>query len=270
MSTAKAHYDQLLGPIYTWMAGGFEAAAARNRQLFSALGMGNWPRGLAVDLGCGSGFQSIPLAEAGYRVLGLDLCEALLAELRSNARGLPVSAVPDDLANFARHCETAPALIVCMGDTLTHLPSVESVAALLRDAARALAEGGRVVLGFRDLATRELAGPQRFIPVRSEPDRLFTCFLDYGPGYVEVSDLLHERSGGEWKFSASSYRKLRLGAAQVAGLLVAAGLDIEQSTTEQGLVRMVAVKPRLTRQDGKWRVGRDSNPLPSRHCSKAH
>jgi len=242
MSSAQAHYDQLLGPVYTWMSGGFEASAARSREIFSALGIGKWPRGMAVDLGCGPGFQSVPLAEAGYRVLGLDLCETLLGELRSNARGLPVEAVLDDLANFARHCETAPALIVCMGDTLTHLPSVESIAALLKEATRELATGGRIVLGFRDLATRELEGPQRFIPVRSEPDRLFTCFLDYHPGYVDVSDLLHERTGGAWKFSASSYRKLRIDAPQVERLLVAAGLAVEQSTTEQGLVRMVAVK----------------------------
>lgn len=244
MTTVQAHYDQLLGSVYTWMAGGFDASVERNRQLLSALGIEKWPRGLAVDLGCGSGFQSIPLAQAGYRVLGLDLCETLLAELRSRARDLPVRAVRDDLANFASHCETAPVLIVCMGDTLTHLLSIESIAGLFRDAARALAPGGRIVLGFRDLATHELRGPQRFIPVRSEPDRLFTCFLDYHPGYVEVSDLLHERTDGAWRFSASSYRKLRLDAARVGGLLNAAGLDVEQSATDQGLVRIVSAKPR--------------------------
>jgi len=243
MSNAQAHYDRLLGPIYTWMAGGFEAAAARSREQLSALGIASWPRGLAVDLGCGSGFQSVPLAQAGYRVLALDQCEGLLAELRSNAGDLPVRAVRDDLAHFARHCEAAPALIVCMGDTLTHLPSAEAVAALFGEVSRALLPGGRLVLGFRDLATQKLEGPQRFIPVRSDPDRLFTCFLDYHRGYVEVNDLLYERAAGAWKFSASSYRKLRLDAAGVSGRLVAAGLSVELAATEKGLVCLVAAKP---------------------------
>ncbi len=242
MNTAQAHYDQLLGPVYTWMAGGFEAAMERNRQQLAALGLAQWPRGLAVDLGCGSGFQSVPLADAGYRVLGLDLCEPLLAELRAQAGSRPIRAVRDDLANFAAHCDAAPTLIVCMGDTLTHLPSVESVAALFREAAHVLAPGGRIVLGFRDLATHELKGAQRFIPVRSEPDRLFTCFLDYQRDWVEVNDLLYERVAGTWKFSTSSYRKLRLDAARVAALLATTGLVVEHSSTEQGLVRLLAAQ----------------------------
>jgi SAM-dependent methyltransferase len=240
MSTTQTHYDQLLGPVYTWMAGGFESAVARNRHLFESLGLASWPKGLAVDLGCGSGFQSIPLAEAGYQVPGLDLCESLLAELHTHSAGhLQIRTVCDNLTNFPNHLAVAPALIVCMGDTLTHLPSLESVTQLFRDAARSLAPGGRLVLGFRDLATHELKGPQRFIPVRNESDRIFTCFLDYQPDHVEVNDLLYLRTGDTWKFTSSSYRKLRLNAAQVAKLVTDAGLTLEHASTEQGLVRLV-------------------------------
>jgi len=243
MSTAQAHYDQLLGPVYTWMAGGFEAAVDRNRQQLAAFGLASWPKGLAVDLGCGSGFQSVPLAEAGYEVLGLDLCAPLLAELRTNAGKLPIRVVCDDLTNFPNHLPVSPTLIVCMGDTLTHLSSIEVVTQLFRDATRTLAPGGRLVLGFRDLATHELKGSQRFIPVRSEPDQIFTCFLDYQSDHVEVNDLLYTRTGDTWKFSASSYRKLRLNAALINTLLSAFDLTIAHTSTEQGLVRIVAVKP---------------------------
>ena len=240
MSTAQAHYDQLLGPVYTWMAGGFDAAVTRNRQQLDSLGLAHWPKGLAVDLGCGSGFQALPLAEAGYQVLGLDLCEPLLAELRIHAGNWPIRTVCDDLANFPNHLHVAPHLIVCMGDTLPHLPSLESLTELFRDAARTLAPGGRLILAFRDLATHELKGPQRFIPVRSEPDRIFTCILEYHPDHVEVNDLLYTRTGDRWNLSASSYRKLRLNAALVNKLVTDAGLVVEHSATEQGLVRIIA------------------------------
>jgi hypothetical protein len=151
--------------------------------------------------------------------------------------------VNDDMANFAAHCDVAPTLIVCMGDTLTHLTSLSSISAILRDAARVLAPGGRVVLGFRDLATVELKGLQRFISARRDPDRIFTCFLDYQSGYVEVNDLLHELADGTWNFLVNSYRKLRLDAAQVSGLLADVGLTVEHNATEQGVVRLVAAKP---------------------------
>lgn len=246
MDNVRTHYEQLLGPVYTWMSGGFDAAMTRNRQLFENLGIASWPKGLAVDLGCGSGFQSIPLASFGYRMLSLDISETLLAELQTRIGSLPVRRVRDDLLNFPKHLDTAPTLIVCMGDTLPHLPSPDAVGQLFADSARALAPGGRLVLTFRDLATHELKGPQRFIPVRSEPDRIFSCFLDYQPDHVEVNDLLYERTGETWKFTASAYRKLRLNASLVGQLMTRAGLMLEHSTTEQGLVRIVAKSARST------------------------
>jgi 2-polyprenyl-3-methyl-5-hydroxy-6-metoxy-1,4-benzoquinol methylase len=47
-------------------------------------------RNLALDVGCGTGFQSFLLAQAGYDVLGVDLAEALLEVARGK---IPVYAV---------------------------------------------------------------------------------------------------------------------------------------------------------------------------------
>lgn len=82
-----------------------------------------------------------------------------------------------------------------MGDTLTHLPSKDDVAALLRDVAQSLAPGGQLVLSYRDL-TRPLTGTDRFLPVRSTDDRIMTCFLEYADAdTVMVHDLIHTRAG---------------------------------------------------------------------------
>ena len=51
MTTARKHYEQLLAPIYVWMAGGVESALAAGAQDVAPLVPGS---GLAIDLGAES------------------------------------------------------------------------------------------------------------------------------------------------------------------------------------------------------------------------
>jgi len=46
-----------------------------------------------LDLGCGCGYGSIALAQSGYRVVGIDLSEAMIAQARKNATVLEPDAV---------------------------------------------------------------------------------------------------------------------------------------------------------------------------------
>lgn len=61
-------------------------------------------------------------------------------------------------------------VVVCMRDTVLHLPDPEAVVVLIDRVVSSLAPGGRFVLTYRDL-TQPLLGIDRFIPVRSDPDR---------------------------------------------------------------------------------------------------
>ncbi len=239
----QRHYDSHLAPIYVWMVGDVVAALQRSRDFFAAAGLKPGAGGVAVDLGCGFGLQAIPLAELGHEVVALDFSAELLGELRARAGALPVGAIQDDLLNFPRHL-TAPAdVIVCMGDTLTHLPSLAAVNELLRLAVANLAPGGLLALTFRDYVGAELKGTQRFIPVRSDNQRILTCFLDYGDGFVDVHDLVHTRVAEGWRQSVSSYRKLRLDWHAVVAELSDLGLDIIRHDTERGLVTLLAKRP---------------------------
>jgi SAM-dependent methyltransferase len=240
MSSVRDHYEALLARHYTAMAGGFEPAVAREAARLDALLPGFTPD-RALDLGAGSGFQTVALARRGVAVTALDLSATLLAELREAAAGLPVRTIEGDMldAPSLLRDERAFDLIVCMGDTLTHLPSRADVARLCTAMAALLAPGGRVVLTFRDLtAARE--GVERFLPVKLSDDLIMTCFLEYETETVAVHDLVHAREEDGWHFAASSYRKLRLDADAVAAFLVDAGLAITHAATEQGLVTLVA------------------------------
>ncbi|MDT0344406.1 class I SAM-dependent methyltransferase [Streptomyces litchfieldiae] len=250
MPTAVDHYDQLLAAHYTWMLGGDIAElAAGQTALLRDLAVSPGPSRLAVDLGCGSGAQSLALAGLGFDpVLAVDTSRPLLAELARHAEATAPAVRPvhaDLRGALPAHTEPgSAAAIVCMGDTLTHLPTRQDVVSLLGDAARALAGGGKLVLSYRDL-TAPLTGTDRFIPVRATPDRIMTCFLEYwDESTVVVHDLIHVRSGDTWTLRTGSYPKLRVHPDWLAGECRSAGMDVvHNGTVPRGLRVIAAVKP---------------------------
>lgn len=135
-------------------------------------------------------------------------------------------------------------LIVCMGDTLVHLPDEAAVASVLDEVCLALAPGGRFIYGIRDYFTEVPTGPDRFIPIRSSDERVFTCFLDYEETTVHVHDILQSKVDGDWRMSISDYRKLRLAADTVDQRLAAGGLEMVSRTVVDGMIVGVARRPR--------------------------
>ncbi|MEU4930619.1 Glu/Leu/Phe/Val dehydrogenase dimerization domain-containing protein [Streptomyces yokosukanensis] len=253
MTTAIDHYEHLLAEHYTWMLGGDMTAVAEGQaRLLGELGVRPGAAGTrAADLGCGPGPQSLALASLGFSpVLAVDTSEPLLAELTDLAKGAghasairPVHA--DIRTALTAHAEPSSlAAVVCMGDTLTHLPSASDVAAMLADAARCLAPGGQLVLSHRDL-TLPRTGTDRFLPVRATEDRIMTCALEYvDDDTVMVHDLIHTRAGTAWDLRVSAYPKLRLGPARIVDWCQDLGLDVRHSAEgPRGLHIVVAVKP---------------------------
>jgi len=254
MTAVADHYGHLLAEHYTWMLGGnIDTAATAQADLLRGFGLAAGPddQAVAVDLGSGPGPQTLALAGLGYAsVTAIDTSAALLDELATHAErsglGAAVRTVHEDIRGaLARHAEPGSvAAVVCMGDTLPHLPARTDVEQLMRDVAVSLRPGGSFVATYRDL-TRELHGSDRFIPVRGTDDRILTCFLDYvDDDTVMVHDLLHTRRDGEWQLTSSSYPKLRLGAQWVADQCRAAGLTVRHDEVGlRGLRVLHAVKP---------------------------
>ena len=248
MNTAAAHYDTHLGPVYSWMIGDMGAALARSSAELDDLHLPSPVPGTAVprtavDLGCGFGLHSLPLAKRGYRVTAIDSCQPLLDELHARAQALPITPVNADLVGFTSYLQGPVDVILCMGDTLTHLPGFSAVDSLLGAAADSLAKGGLFAATFRDYVSRTLLGDERFILVRSDEERILTCFLEYCGDHVVVHDLLHQREDGRWRQRVSSYPKLRLDPEKVASKLTAHGLAVRRESGPSGMIRIVAMKP---------------------------
>jgi SAM-dependent methyltransferase len=233
-----SHYEALLARVYSWMVGDLGAARGRAQAELARLGIGpvaGRPR--ALDLGAGIGLHAGALADLGYDVTALDSSAQLLGEL---ARERPdVATVHGDLT-AARKLVAGPfALIVCMGDTLTHLASPAAVWAAFAAARALLAPQGRLVLSFRDYSHAR-AGADRCFLVRADRDRLLTCCLAYEKNRVEVTDILHERVGAEWQMRVGVYHKLRLSIASLNSELEAAGLAATHTDETGGWLTIVA------------------------------
>jgi 2-polyprenyl-3-methyl-5-hydroxy-6-metoxy-1,4-benzoquinol methylase len=242
MNTSAAHYATHLGRIYSWMLGDIDAAFARSAAEIDELELPEANHGAAVDLGAGLGLHTLPLARRGFHVTAIDSCQVLLDELRSRSGSLAVTGVNADLVDFRAVVKQEPRVVLCMGDTLTHLPTMAAVQSLIGEVAASLARGGVFAATFRDYATRTLEGDKRFILVRADADRIMTCFLEYEDHQVIVHDLLNEKEDGRWRQTISSYPKLRLAPEWVASTLSQLGFSVKRDTTPSGMVRIVATK----------------------------
>jgi precorrin-6B methylase 2 len=241
MATVSEHYDKVLSDVYSWMSGGFENAINRNIDFLSRHQLSPGGSGIAIDLGAGCGFQSIPLARVGYQVTAIDIDAKLLDELNDNRGNLPINTVQDDLVNFDRISPEGAELIVCMTDTIVHLESKEKVVSVFGKVYWALESQGKFVLTFRDL-THELKDLDRFMLVRSDESTIFMCFLEYEPDTVKVHDLVYKNSAGGWELIKGFYRKLRLSESWITGQLRNRGFKKVESSSEDGLVTVIATK----------------------------
>lgn len=80
--------------------------------------------------------------------------------------------------------------------------------------------------------------------VRSDQERILTCFLEYADTTVTVHDQLHQREGNSWRLRVSSYSKLRLSPQWVVKRLSSRGLTARRDTVAGGMIRITAQRLR--------------------------
>ncbi len=100
-----------------------------------------------LEIMCGTGLISIPLAQQGYRVTGLDLAEPMLAEARRKAvaAGVAVEWVVGDVRNF--DLGERYNLIFLPSNSICHLLTRQDLDACLASVARHLRPQGRFAVG---------------------------------------------------------------------------------------------------------------------------
>jgi ubiquinone/menaquinone biosynthesis C-methylase UbiE len=199
-----------------------------------------------LDVPCGFGRHAVPLARAGYRVVGVDRSEALLAEARRRAAGARwPKLVHADYRKLPFADESFDAA-VCLFSSLGYLGDEEDTT-VLTEVGRVLRPGGRLVIetlhrdrlvsGFRDNDWR-LAGEGRLL--------LEQRTFDPAAGVAQTTQTLIDSTGQRESrsFSIRVYT-----ATELIGMLTRAGFgevkchgDLEGApfTTDTRLVIVAA------------------------------
>jgi len=232
-TTAKQHYDQLLGAHYTWSVAGAGDPFERGAAWLAEHGLADFARYL--DLGAGFGAHAVPLARAGKQVTAVDFHAGLLAELRAAAPSVETHEA--DVVAFVEAARPTWDAVLCLGDTLTHLTDRAAVQRLLAGAARVLAPDGVLALGYRDYSGPPRTGLDRFIPVRHDARCALVCCVEaVDADHVSVTDIVTTAGPEGMRTQIGSYPRLRLAPADVAAWAAAAGLSLDRQTAEAGML----------------------------------
>jgi 2-polyprenyl-3-methyl-5-hydroxy-6-metoxy-1,4-benzoquinol methylase len=235
------HYDNILRDSYSWMFGDFDAKVSQTERFFNELNLTPSLNRLAVDIGAGSGFQTIPLLRRGFAVHSVDVSAALLKELQSRVVSQSLFIHQQEATVFLSLFESSIELLVCMGDTLTHFASRAAVTEFFGRAHHKLLSGGQMILSFRNYANAK-NGHSEIISVRTEAERSLSCILDYYQEYLRVTDVIREYEGGEWKTRRGIYHKLRLSPQWVEAELKQIGFKAAQVATKDDFILVSAQK----------------------------
>jgi SAM-dependent methyltransferase len=136
---SRAHFDAAPG------AGGSFTLGTVREEALAALAPSSWT---VVDAGCGDGFLTELLADRFARVIAVDHSPERLAAARERLRGRDVEMKLGEADALPLPAASADAVFLSL--VLHHVPERRSV---LREAARVLRPGGRVVVV--DLAPHE-------------------------------------------------------------------------------------------------------------------
>ena len=180
-----------------------------------------------LDLACGTGNLTIPLAAAGYEMTGIDLSSEMLALARKKAddAGLQICLSEQNIAGFDAGGTYDAA--VCGFDGINYLTDAADVRACFAHVARALADGG---LFLFDVNT-----PYKYENVFADNAYVYEyddLFVTWQNGFRRRTGLcdfyltFFVKRGNGWHRFDEVQRQRRYPIARLAGFLKDAGLTV--------------------------------------------
>ena len=148
----------------------------------------------AVDAGAGTGFHSLLLAQLGVTVTAVDLSDAMLRGLSANGRrlNLHIHAIKAGFGDLSSRLTKPVDALFCLGNTLAHADSDDTMLKWVGEFARVVRPGGIVVLQTLNY-DRILSEKVRVQGVRETGSKIFVRFYDYREHDIVFNVLTLER-----------------------------------------------------------------------------
>jgi glycine/sarcosine N-methyltransferase len=198
-----ASFYDALAPAYDSMTSPGKRVA-RELPLFRNL-VAQYAIATAIDAGSGTGFHAFLLAGLGVKVTAVDLSTEMLNRLEQAAAAgkTDITTVQSDLRELSSRLSGTFDALVCMGNTLAHIPDRAALDQTLRGFAARVKSGGVVLIQLLNYA-KILARRERIQSVREDQGNTFIRFYDFEEHRIRFNILRLERSGGETVPSLSS------------------------------------------------------------------
>ncbi len=119
--------------------------------------------GKVLDLACGTGNITIPLAKKGYQVTALDISNPMLTIARNKAvkDNLQIEFIEGDMRNFS--LSESFDVVLCCCDSINYLTSAEDLIRVLNQAYKHTRPGGLLLFDLNsELKLREVYGNQSY------------------------------------------------------------------------------------------------------------
>jgi SAM-dependent methyltransferase len=199
-----------------------ESFSAAHQQLDRALSLTTVRAGAALDLCCGPGRHSVPLAKKGFCVTGVDRSPFLLAEARTRAMeaNVNVELVLDDMRSFSR--ASAFDLVINLSSSFGYFDDRRDDLTVLQNIHDSLRPGGWLII---DMECKEWLA-------RRSPDHVSA--LPDGSLCVRRHTILND-----WTRQRSEWIVIRGNDVQRFELMVQvySGQEFKNLLAEAGLVR---------------------------------
>jgi SAM-dependent methyltransferase len=157
-----------------------------------------------LDVSAGIGTQTIPLAQAGYRVTARDISPGSIARLSREAasRGLLIDAAPADMRTVAESIQGSFDVVIAFDNSVPHLQNDAEILLALRQFREALVPGGLLLLSVRDYGKVDRT-PHSVHPYseRTRHGRTFRLEQSWswtGPSHYRTRFVIEELRGESW------------------------------------------------------------------------